>query len=89
MIHPPSPADPREQDKIDLPVDPKTAQKTKLKKKNEKEFREGVEKLFQMAGELKEEVEKTPTMEVLSVRMYKKMQELEKLTQRLKDSVRG
>ena len=85
---PPTPGDPQERDKNADPVDPKNLQKTILKQ-NEKEFRAGVEKLYQMAGELKEELEKTPTMDVLSVRMYKKMQEIEKLAKQLKEKAKG
>ena len=55
----------------------------------EKEFRAGVDKLYQMAGELKEELDKTATTNVLSVRMYKKMQEIEKLSKQLKDKAKG
>ena len=46
---------------------------------NEKEFREGVERLYQLTGELREEVQKTATTDVLSVRMVKKTEEIEKL----------
>ena len=42
-----------------------------------------------MAGQLKEEVEKTMTTDVLSVRMYKKMEEIEKLAKQLKAKVKG
>jgi hypothetical protein len=84
----PAPGDPLERDKNADHTDPKTVQKVVLKQ-NEKEFRTGVEKLYQMTGELKEELEKTPTTEVLSVKMYKKMQEIEKLAKQLKDKAKG
>jgi hypothetical protein len=88
MPKPPMPADPLERDKNADPRDPRTVQKALLKE-NEKEFRAGVEKLYQMTGELKEELDKTPTTEVLSVRMYKKMQEIEKLAKQLKEKAKG
>src|SRR5258708_26077377 len=48
------------------------AAKRALLQQNEKEFREGVERLFQLTSELHDEVQKTATTEVLSVRMVKK-----------------
>jgi hypothetical protein len=57
--------------------------------KNEKEFREGVEQLYVLVNELKEEVEKTATTDVLSVRMYKKAHEIEKLAKQTKNKVKG
>lgn len=57
--------------------------------KNEKEFREGVEKLFQLATELHDELAQAPKMNVLSVRMYKKTEEIEKLAKQLKSKAKG
>jgi len=56
---------------------------------NEKEFRDGVEQLYVLVNELKEEVEKTATTDVLSVRMYKKANEIEKLAKQIKNKVKG
>ena len=56
---------------------------------NEKAFREGVERLYQLTGELRDEVQKTPTTAVLSVRMYKKTEEIEKLAKQLKTKAKG
>ncbi len=58
-------------------------------RQNEKEFREGVERLYQLTGELREEVQKTTTTEVLSVRMVKKTEEIEKLAKLLKNRAKG
>jgi hypothetical protein len=79
MPQPPAPGDPSQQDKNAAPPDPK----------HEKEFRAGVQKLYQMSADLKEEVEKTMTTDVLSVRMYKKMEDIEKLAKQLKNKVKG
>ena len=57
--------------------------------KNEKEFREGIEKLYQMATELRDELAQAPKMNVLSVRMYKKTEEIEKLAKQLKSKAKG
>src|SRR6266853_5175851 len=56
---------------------------------DEKEFREGVERLYQLTGELREEVQKTTTTEVLSVHMVKKTEEIEKLAKMLKNKAKG
>jgi len=86
---PPAPADPDAQD-TDAPkgVDPQTAKRA-IATKNEKEFREGVEKLYQMATELRDELAQAPKMNVLSVRMYKKTEEIEKLAKQLKSKAKG
>ena len=56
---------------------------------NEKEFREGVDHLYQLTSELREEVRKTPTTDVLSIRMVKKTEEIEKLAKVLKAKAKG
>jgi len=58
-------------------------------KQNEKEFREGIERLYQLSSELREEVQKTTTTDVLSIRMVKKTEEIEKLARRLKNRAKG
>ncbi len=56
---------------------------------NEKEFRAGVERLYQLTSDLRDEVQKTMTTDVLSVRMYKRTEEIEKLAKQLKSKARG
>jgi hypothetical protein len=56
---------------------------------NEREFRVGVERLYQLTSELRDEVQKTATSDVLSVRMYKKTEEIEKLAKQLKGKAKG
>lgn len=56
---------------------------------NEKEFREGVERLYQLASDLRDELQKTMTTDVLSVRMVKKTEEIEKLAKLLKSKAKG
>jgi hypothetical protein len=56
---------------------------------NEKEFRDGVERLYQLTSELREEVQKTTTTDVLSIRMVKKTEEIEKLAKILKARAKG
>ena len=57
--------------------------------KNEREFREGVQKLYELATELRDELAQAPKMNVLSVGMYKKTEEIEKLAKQLKSKAKG
>jgi hypothetical protein len=84
----PEPGDPTRQDQNAQQTDPKTMKRA-MTVQNEKEFRAGVAKLYEMTGDLKAEVEKTMPTDVLSVRVYKKMEEIEKLAKQLKSKVRG
>jgi hypothetical protein len=68
--------------------DPQSARRAALKQ-NEKEFRAGVNRLYQLASELKQEVDRTGTTEVFSVRMYKRMEEIEKVAKLLKGRAKG
>jgi hypothetical protein len=68
--------------------DAQSAKRAALKQ-NEKEFRAGVNRLYQLAGELKQEVDKTVTTEIFSVQMYKKTTEIEKVAKLLKDKAKG
>jgi hypothetical protein len=70
------------------PLDPKAA-KAAMLLQNEKEIREGVEQLSVLVNELKAELEKTPATDTLSVRMYKKAQEIEKLAKQIKNKSKG
>ncbi len=58
-------------------------------RESEREFRAGVERLYQLTGELRDEVQQTATSDVLSVRMYKKTEEIEKLAKQLKSKAKG
>ena len=65
------------------------ASKRALLLKNEREFRAGVERLYQLSSELRNEVEKTLTSDVLSVRAYKKTEAIERLAKELKNKAKG
>lgn len=56
---------------------------------NEKEFRDGVERLYQFASGLRDELQKTPTTEVFSIRIVKKTEEIEKLAKHLKSQAKS
>jgi hypothetical protein len=56
---------------------------------NDKEMKKKVERLYQLAGELKESVEKTDSARVLSLEMVKKAEEIEKLAREIKTRSKG
>jgi hypothetical protein len=56
---------------------------------NEKNIKTKVEKLFQLATELKEEVDKTDSAKVLSLAMVKKAEEIERLARDIKTRAKG
>jgi hypothetical protein len=56
---------------------------------NQKEMKKNVEKLFQLASELKQQVEKTDSTKVLSVSLVKKAQEIAKLAKQIEDRAKG
>lgn len=56
---------------------------------NEKEFREGVERLYQLASDLRDELQKTRTAEIFSVHIVKQTEAIEKLAKRLKSTAKS
>ena len=56
---------------------------------NKKDIKKSIEKLFQLASELKSEVEKTDSLQVLSVAMLKKTEEIEKLAKEIRSRAIG
>lgn len=86
---PPQPAEPgNPAETSEAQTDSRSAKRLRLLQ-NEKEFRMEVEQLYQLASELKKEVDKTPTTEVFSVQMYKRTEEIEKIAKQLKLRTKG
>ena len=56
---------------------------------NQKDIKKSVEKLFDLASQLKEQVEKTDSTTVLSLAMVKKAEEIEHLARQIKDRAKG
>ena len=56
---------------------------------NEKDIKKNIEKLYQLATDLKAEVEKTDSSQVLSLGMVKKAEEIEKLAHVIKTRAKG
>jgi len=65
-------------------LDPK-----EILKKNQGQIHDDVEKLYALAGELKDEVEKTDAANVLSLPMIQKAEQIEKLAKQVKNLARG
>ena len=75
-------------DKDDDPDAPKTGTKTILEA-NQKDIKKNVERLYQLASELKTEVEKTDSVQVLSLALLKKTEEIEKLAKDIRSRAKG
>lgn len=56
---------------------------------NEKDIKKNVEKLYQLASDLKEQVEKTDSAKVLSLTLVRKAEEIEKLARSIKERAKG
>jgi len=55
----------------------------------QKDIKKEVERLYKLASELKDEVEKTDATTVLSLPLVKKAEEIERLAKQIKDNARG
>jgi len=60
-----------------------------LLKDNQKNIKKDVERLVELAEDLKKEVDKTDSADVLSLQMVKKAEEIEKLARQIKNLARG
>ena len=85
----PSPqAHPREEHESDSnPLAP-SAEKKALEE-NDKDMKKKVDRLFELAAELKAEVDKKDSSKVLSLNLVKKAEEIEKLAREIKNKGKG
>lgn len=83
---PPPPLFPRsaQQDDSGPTLDPHAVLKS-----YEKDIKRDVQKLWQLAQELKKEVDKTDSAEVLNLSLVRKAEEIEKLARQIKTMARG
>jgi hypothetical protein len=56
---------------------------------NQKDIKKNIERLFQLASELKEEMEKTDATTTLSLAMVRKTEEIEKLAHQIREKTKG
>jgi hypothetical protein len=61
----------------------------RLLEDNEKDIKKKVEKLYELATELKAEVDKTDSSKVLSLNLVRKAEEIEKLARDIKNRSKG
>jgi hypothetical protein len=78
----------RDRDEMDPPV-PAGATKKALLEQRQKDIKKNIEKLFDLATQLKAEVEKTDATTTLSLAMVRRAEEIEKLARSIKDNARG
>ncbi len=60
-----------------------------LLKEDQKKLRHDVDRLLEMAKDLKDESDKTPETDVLSLSLVKKAEDIEKLAHQIKDRIRA
>jgi hypothetical protein len=77
------------QDETTNPKTPAELDPKLMLKEHQKKIRDDVEKLYDLAGDLKDEVEKTQTEHVLSLPMIQKAEQIEKLAKQIKTFARG
>jgi hypothetical protein len=90
------PARPRQRPPGDAPDDnsnsdptaPHAANKAMLEQR-QKDIKKEVEKLYKLASELKDEVEKTDATTTLSLPMVRKAEEIERLAKQIKENAKG
>ena len=87
--HPPprNPASDKDKEE-DTPNTPKLDPKAILES-NQKDIKKNVERLYQLASDLKTEVEKTDSAQVLSMVLLKKTEEIEKLAREIRTRAKG
>ena len=72
----------------DVPLPPRANPKVQLKE-DQKTLRHNVDHLLQLVKELKEEADKTPETDILSLSLVKKAEEIEKLARQIRDLARA
>jgi hypothetical protein len=72
----------------DVPLPPRADPKVQLKE-GRKELRHDVDHLLQLAKDLKDESDKTPETDVLSLSLVKKAEDIEKLARQIRDRIRA
>jgi hypothetical protein len=69
--------------------EPRSLDLKALQQENQQRLRANVSRLYEMAGNLKTEVEKTDAAATLSVSLIKKAREIEKLAKQVRNLIKG
>ena len=80
---------PRKPQPIELPPPDFPTPEKRTPEENKKDTRKKVERLYQLAAEMKVELDKTDSMNVLSVNLLKKAEEIEKLAHEIRKRSKG
>jgi cytochrome P450 len=72
----------------DMPLPARADPKVQLKE-DQKELRRDVDRLLQLVKDLKDESDKTPETDVLSLSLVKKTEDIEKLARQIRDRIRA
>ena len=86
---PPSPVPRRDPGDRDDSTSPPPGARKAVLEQNQKDIKKDVEKLYELASDLKTEVDKTDATVILSLAMVKKAEEIEKLAKQIKDRAKG
>ena len=86
MPDPPAPADPSIT--LSQQADPVNPQRTQVMQR-QRDFRANLEKLYQLVGDVRTEVQNSRTTGMLSVHIYKQTEEIEKLAKQVKNLARS
>ena len=68
---------------------PPAASSKALLEQRQKDIKKEIERLYDLASQLKAEIEKTDSTAVLSLAMLKKAEEIEKLAKHIKENAKG
>ena len=68
---------------------PPAASSKALLEQRQKDIKKEVERLYELASQLKAEIEKTDSTAILSLPMLKKAEEIEKLAKHIKENAKG
>jgi len=71
------------------PDGPAKASTKAILEENQKDIKKNIERLFDLASQLKDQVEKTDSTAVLSLALVKKAEEIEKLARQIKERAKG
>ena len=85
----PPATDPTQQDQDNPDATPDKPPTKAILESNEKDIKKNIEKLYQLVSDLKAEVEKTDSSQVLSLSLVKKAEEIERLAHNIKTRAMG
>jgi hypothetical protein len=87
VLNPPQNPKPGQEPEAEAPSLPNADKK--ILENNDKDMKKKVDRLYQLATELKAEAEKTDSSKVLSLNLMKKAEEIEKLARDIKNRSKG